>query len=98
MALDEHELGQRISAIEGQLKLLADALDRPTLAARVEQLEGQMGAAGFWDDQEKAAKVNAEYARDLPRLRRERVRPLGRRARGAQTGRASGGERVGEVV
>ena len=63
MALDEHELGQRISAIEGQLKLLADALDRPTLAARVEQLEGQMGAAGFWDDQEKAAKVNAEYAR-----------------------------------
>ncbi|MFT4050337.1 MAG: peptide chain release factor 2 [Solirubrobacterales bacterium] len=63
MALDEHELQQRIAAIEGQRKLLAEALDRPTLVARVEDLEAQMGAEGFWDDQEKAAKVNAEYAR-----------------------------------
>ncbi len=63
MALDEHELQQRISAVQGQLKLLADALDRPTLVARVEALESEMGAEGFWDDQEKAAKINAEYSR-----------------------------------
>jgi peptide chain release factor 2 len=63
MALDEHELQQRISAIEGQLKLLADALDRPTLVERVAELEGRMGGAGFWDDQENAAKINSEYAR-----------------------------------
>ncbi|MBJ7354849.1 MAG: PCRF domain-containing protein, partial [Thermoleophilaceae bacterium] len=63
MALDEHELGQRIAAIEKQLRLLSDALDRPTVVARVEELEAQMGGEGFWDDQENAAKVNAEYAR-----------------------------------
>lgn len=68
MAIDEHELQQRIAAIESQRKLLADALDRPTLAARVEELEGEMGASGFWDDQEKAAKVNAEYSRATKKL------------------------------
>jgi peptide chain release factor 2 len=68
MALDEHELGQRIAAIEKQLRLLADALDRPTVAARVEELEGLMGGEGFWDDQETAAKVNAEYARGNRKL------------------------------
>jgi peptide chain release factor 2 len=68
MALDEHELGQRIAAIEKQLRLLADALDRPTVAARVEELEGLMGGEGFWDDQENAAKVNAEYARGNRKL------------------------------
>ncbi len=68
MALDEHELGQRIAAIKKQLRLLSDALDRPTVAARVEELEGLMGGEGFWDDQEKAAKVNAEYARGNRKL------------------------------
>jgi peptide chain release factor 2 len=68
MALDEHELGQRIAAIEKQLSLLSDALDRPTVAARVEELEGMMGGEGFWDDQENAAKVNAEYARGNRKL------------------------------
>ncbi|MGK2877978.1 MAG: peptide chain release factor 2 [Solirubrobacterales bacterium] len=68
MALDEHELGQRIAAIEKQLRLLSDALDRPTVAARVEELEAMMGGEGFWDDQENAAKVNAEYARGNRKL------------------------------
>jgi peptide chain release factor 2 len=68
MPIDEHELQQRIAAIESQRKLLADALDRPTLAARVEELEGEMGASGFWDDQEKAARVNAEYSRATKKL------------------------------
>ncbi|MBJ7458926.1 MAG: peptide chain release factor 2 [Thermoleophilaceae bacterium] len=68
MALDEHELGQRIAAIKKQLNLLSDALDRPTVAARVEELEAMMGAEGFWDDQETAAKVNAEYARGNRKL------------------------------
>ncbi|MBI2690676.1 MAG: peptide chain release factor 2 [Solirubrobacterales bacterium] len=68
MALDEHELGQRIAAIKKQLSLLSDALDRPTVAARVEELEGLMGGEGFWDDQENAAKVNAEYARGNRKL------------------------------
>lgn len=68
MALDEHELGQRIAAIKKQLNLLSDALDRPTVAARVEELEGLMGGEGFWDDQENAAKVNAEYARGNRKL------------------------------
>ena len=68
MALDEHELGQRIAAIKKQLALLSDALDRPTVAARVEELEALMGGEGFWDDQENAAKVNAEYARGNRKL------------------------------
>lgn len=63
MAIDQHELQQRIATIGKQLGLLSEALDRPTLAARVEELEAQMGGEGFWDDQERAAKVNAEYAR-----------------------------------
>lgn len=68
MALDPHELAQRISAVQEQLKLLADALDRPTLAARVEELEAKMGVEGFWDDAEAAAKVNSEYARATKKL------------------------------
>lgn len=63
MALDAHELSQRIDTIKTQLKLLSDALDRPTVADRVQELESQMGVEGFWDDADAAAKVNAEYSR-----------------------------------
>src|SRR5207253_2285321 len=38
------------------------------LAAQAGQLEEQMGAPGFWDDQETAAKVSAEHARVTRRL------------------------------
>ncbi|MGB0872312.1 MAG: peptide chain release factor 2 [Solirubrobacterales bacterium] len=63
MAVDAHELSTRIDALKRQLDLLSDALDRPTVAKRVADLEAQMGEGGFWDDADAAAKVNAEYSR-----------------------------------
>ncbi len=63
MAVDAHELSTRIDALKRQLDLLSDALDRPTVAERAAELESQMGEAGFWDDADAAAKVNAEYSR-----------------------------------
>ena len=39
------------------------ALPPLTPEQRQAALEKQMGAAGFWDDPDAAAKVNAEYAR-----------------------------------
>ena len=42
---------------------------RPTeLRARVAELEQQMAAAGFWDDQERATKINSEYSRASAKL------------------------------
>jgi peptide chain release factor 2 len=38
------------------------------LAERARALEDEMGAAGFWDDQERAAKVTAEHARASRKL------------------------------
>ncbi|MGZ4293050.1 MAG: peptide chain release factor 2 [Solirubrobacteraceae bacterium] len=37
--------------------------DPAELKRRVAELEEQMGAPGFWDDQERAARVSAEHAR-----------------------------------
>ena len=59
---------QRLAAIRDQLKLLADYLDPAALAGRVAELEEEMGAPGFWDDQETAAKVSAEHARTSRKL------------------------------
>src|ERR687895_322516 len=42
--------------------------DPAALRERAAALEAQMGEAGFWDDPEAAAKVNAEYARVQRRL------------------------------
>jgi peptide chain release factor 2 len=42
--------------------------DPSELAERVQALEEQMGEPGFWDDQERAAKVGAEHARANRRL------------------------------
>ncbi|HTU97563.1 MAG TPA: peptide chain release factor 2 [Solirubrobacteraceae bacterium] len=61
-------LPQRLAAIRGQLKLLSDYLDPAELARRTSALEDEMGAAGFWDDQERAAKVSAEHARASRKL------------------------------
>ncbi|MGZ4165722.1 MAG: peptide chain release factor 2 [Solirubrobacteraceae bacterium] len=61
-------LPQRLAAIRGQLQLLADYLDPAELAQRATALETEMGAAGFWDDQERAAKVSAEHARASRKL------------------------------
>src|SRR4051812_215116 len=59
---------QRLSAIRGQLELLRGGFDVDALAARAEDLEQQMQAPGFWDDQQTAAKVSAEHARTTRRL------------------------------
>jgi peptide chain release factor 2 len=42
--------------------------DPAALKRRVAELEEQMGAPGFWDDQERAARVSAEHARASRKL------------------------------
>jgi peptide chain release factor 2 len=42
--------------------------DPTALKRRVAELEEQMGAPGFWDDQERAARVSAEHARASRKL------------------------------
>ncbi|MGI8781277.1 MAG: peptide chain release factor 2 [Solirubrobacteraceae bacterium] len=59
---------QRLAAIREQMSLLSDYLDPAALKERAAALEAQMGDAGFWDEPDAAAKVNAEYARVGRRL------------------------------
>ncbi|HEY4428764.1 MAG TPA: peptide chain release factor 2 [Solirubrobacteraceae bacterium] len=59
---------QRLAAIREQLKLLSDYLDPAGVAERLAALESEMGAAGFWDDSERAAAVTAEHSRASRRL------------------------------
>ncbi|ADB53009.1 peptide chain release factor 2 [Conexibacter woesei] len=59
---------QRLKAIREQLTLLADYVDPKALEAHVAELEQEMGAPGFWDSQEKAAKTSAEHARASRKL------------------------------
>ena len=42
--------------------------DPAELSERTEALENEMGAPGFWDDQERAASVSAEHARASRKL------------------------------
>jgi peptide chain release factor 2 len=44
--------------------------DPDALKARVAELEEELGAPGFWDDQQRAARVSAEHARLSKRLDR----------------------------
>ncbi|MEI2701726.1 MAG: peptide chain release factor 2 [Baekduia sp.] len=60
---------QRKSAIEESLGLLRDTTDTTALTARVDELEQQMQAPGFWDNAEAAAKVSAEHARTARKLK-----------------------------
>lgn len=62
------DVDQRVSAVRKQFDALGAYLDPEALAAEVEELEGQMGAAGFWDDQANAAKVGAQHASVSRRL------------------------------
>jgi peptide chain release factor 2 len=49
--------------------------DPESLKARAAELERELGAPGFWDDQQRAAAVSAEHARLSRRLERyERLR------------------------
>ncbi|MDQ6729300.1 MAG: peptide chain release factor 2 [Actinomycetota bacterium] len=61
-------LPQRLAAIREQLTLLADYLDPAELEQRAAALEGEMGATGFWDNQERAAQVSGEHARASRKL------------------------------
>jgi peptide chain release factor 2 len=44
--------------------------DPDALRARTAELEAQMGEPGFWDDQQRAARISAEHARLTRRLER----------------------------
>ena len=70
---DDLPLPQRLQAIREQWKLLRAGFDADALAARVAELEQQMQAPGFWDDQQAAAQVSAEHARATRRLERWRA-------------------------
>jgi peptide chain release factor 2 len=59
---------QRLDAIRDQVASLRASVDPDGLGARIGELEAQMGAAGFWDDQENAAKVSAEHSRASRKL------------------------------
>jgi peptide chain release factor 2 len=59
---------QRLAGARAQFASLTQGTDAGALAARLEELEAEMGAPGFWDDQDRAAKVSAEHARTSRRL------------------------------
>jgi peptide chain release factor 2 len=61
-------ISQRLAAIRDGLATLRRHVDPDALAARLSELEEAMGAPGFWDDQETAAKTSAEHARTSRRL------------------------------
>jgi peptide chain release factor 2 len=65
---------QRLAALRDQLTALVRGIDPAALEARAAELEAEMGAPGFWDDQERAPKVSAEHARVSRRA--EEVRAL----------------------
>ena len=65
---DPDELAQQAGRLAERVELLGDYLDPEALSARIAELEQQMGAAEFWDDQDRAALVSAEHARNTGRL------------------------------
>jgi len=65
---DRQPLPQRVGAIRAQLELLRGGVDPDALAGRATELEAEMQAPGFWDDQQAAARVSAEHARTTRKL------------------------------
>jgi peptide chain release factor 2 len=57
------ELKSAIEEIRSGLSWARDYLDPPAQEARLADLDRQMEAPGFWDDQQKAAKTASERAR-----------------------------------
>ncbi|MEZ5073953.1 MAG: peptide chain release factor 2 [Solirubrobacterales bacterium] len=58
----------RIAEVREQLTLLRDYLDPERLRDEVERLEGEMQEPGFWDDQERAARISTEHTRAKRRV------------------------------
>lgn len=59
---------QRIADARQRFADLLPHLRPAELRDRVGELETAMGAAGFWDDQEQATKVNSEHSRATAKL------------------------------
>jgi peptide chain release factor 2 len=70
--------------------------DPERLRARIAGLEQELGAPGFWDDQQRAARVSAEHARLTRRL--ERYERLLRDYEDARELFAMDGEMADEIV
>ena len=65
---DPDALAQQAARLAERVTLLGEYLDPQAISARVSELEQEMGAGDFWDDQARAAKVSAEHARLTGRL------------------------------
>jgi len=65
---DPDALAQQAARLAERVTLLGEYLDPQAISARVSELEQEMGAGDFWDDQTRAAKVSAEHARLTGRL------------------------------
>jgi peptide chain release factor 2 len=70
--------------------------DPDAVRARVAELESELGAPGFWDDQQRAAQVSAEHARLAKRL--ERYERLRREYEDARELLSMDGEMAGEIA
>src|SRR5262249_34307369 len=70
--------------------------DPDHLESRIAELEQELGAPGFWDDQQHAAQVSAEHARLTRRL--ERYRRLTQEYQDAQELLAMDGEMAEEIA
>jgi peptide chain release factor 2 len=70
--------------------------DPEKLRGRVAELEQELGAPGFWDDQQRAARVSAEHARLARRL--ERYERLTREYEDARELFAMDGEMADEIA
>ena len=62
------DLVQRAARLRERAGVLGDYLDPPALERRVAELEGRMGAPGFWDDQAAAARISSEHSAASGRL------------------------------
>ena len=69
--------------------------DPERLRERIAELEQELGAPGFWDDQQRAARVSAEHARLTKRL--ERYERLSRDYEDARELFAMDGEMADEI-
>jgi peptide chain release factor 2 len=71
LSLDD--LLPRTAALRERAGVLGEYLDPPALEKRVAELEGRMGAPGFWDDQAAAARTSSEHAAASGRLTQYRA-------------------------